>query len=62
MVFCGVIGVIVCPVGISANKDLAHYICSAIYMIDHWILLKYLRVDWLYCWGFTVSTVCFFIR
>ena len=61
MVACGVVGVILCPVGVCASYDLAHYVCSAIYMVDHWVLLVYLRVAPLYCWGFSIFTVLFFV-
>eukprot|EP01050_Picozoa_sp_SAG11_P018294 SAG11_NODE_2743_length_3020_cov_1.882574_2_plen_146_part_00 len=60
MVLTGVVGVMICPVGVSHAFDVVHYAASALYMVDHFVLLSFFGVSWPYCLGFVVSLALFF--
>ena len=34
----------ICPVGLSPALDVVHYAASALYMVDHFVLLAYFGV------------------
>jgi hypothetical protein len=59
-VLTGVVGVMLCPVGVSCAFDIVHYAASALYMLDHFVLLSYFGVSWPYCAGFFTSLALFF--
>eukprot|EP01051_Picozoa_sp_SAG22_P021530 SAG22_NODE_4787_length_1164_cov_1.140845_1_plen_278_part_00 len=60
MVATGVVGVMLCPVGVSPAFDVVHYAASALYMVDHVVLLAFFGVTTFYCLGFFGSLVLFF--